>query len=362
MNPEERLSEALHATLDTRRPSPDLADRIVDRLSVGPQRTNRLNLRLSLAAVAALVLVAALVPLALNLRSNAPATPSELVGALTHYHRGDLSFDAPATWGYEPDLGDRNGATLWSGKKWAGCAPLAVQCGPWPLDPGQVLVEVSKSQVGSPPYVIDPTDPAGLGAGEKYVTVGGLPAIFKAGGQPDSDSGASLDWRLSVPGDATTQFSIHAEYKNPGADQLRAQVEALVASIRYDQPAAVLDPADGPSVTVTGLDQLRATDPSYSCFPNVPGATATASVTSLSFVQLTKPLPVTCGIAVEPVAIGLWRVTLTESWTAASDRSAGSLTTTVWLNPDGTQNSLELDPRLRPLPGSQLTPLPIPYQ
>jgi hypothetical protein len=242
MSPEEHLSAALHATLDARRPSPDLADRIVDRLATGPRRTNRFDLRLGLAAVAAIVLVAALVPLALNLRSNAPATPSASAPALTHYHRGDLSFDAPASWGYEPDPGDRNGATLWSGKKWAGCAPQAVQCGPWPLDPGQVLVTVSKSQVLSPPYVIDPTDPAGLAAGEKYVTVGGLPAIFKAGGQPDSDSGAPLDWRLSVPGEATTKLSIHAEYRNPGADQLRAQVEALVASIRYDQPTSTSPP------------------------------------------------------------------------------------------------------------------------
>ena len=238
MNPEEHLSAALHATLDARRPSPELADRIVDRLSAGPRRTSRFDLRLGLAAAAAIVLVAALVPLALNLRSTTPATPSESAPALTHYHRGDLSFDAPASWGYEPDPGDRNGATLWSGKKWAGCAPLAVQCGPWPLDPGQVLVTVSKSQVLSPPYVIDPTDPAGLAAGESYVTVGGLPAIFKAAGQPDSDSGATLDWRLSVPGEATTKLSIHAQYRNPGADQLRAQVEALVASIRYDQLAA----------------------------------------------------------------------------------------------------------------------------
>ena len=337
MNPEEHLSAALHATLDGRRPSPDLADRIVDRLAAGPRRTSRFSLRLGLAAAAAIVLVAALVPLALNLRSNGPTT-SASAPVLAHYHRGDISFDAPASWGYEPDLGDRNGATLSSGNAVA-------------LGPGQVIVELSKRQA-LPPSAIDPTDPAGLAAGESYVTVSGLPAIFKAAGAPDSDAGATLDWQLSAPGDVTTRFFIHAEYRDPGAAQLRAQIEAVVASIRYSQTAAVLDPANGPARAAKGLADLQASDPSFACFPRVPGATATATVTELRGVQLTKPLPLTCSITVEPSAIGLWRVLLTEAWTAAADRTAGSLVTSLWLNPDGTDNALTEDPRLMPQPGS----------
>ena len=54
-------------------------------------------------------------------------------------------------------------------------------------------------------------------------------------------------------------------------------------------------------------------------------------------MSLTKPLAVTCSIEIEPVPIGFWRVSLIESWTAASDRSAGSLTTMIWLYPDGTE-------------------------
>jgi hypothetical protein len=337
MNPEEHLSAALHATLDARRPSPDLADRIVDRLATGPRRTSRFSLRLGLAAVAAVVLVAALVPVALNFRSNGPTT-SASAPVLTHYQRGDLSFDAPASWSYEPDLGDRNGATLGTGTADA-------------LGPGQVIFELSKRQA-LPPSAIDPTDPAGLAQGESYVTVGGLPAIFKAAGQPDAAAAAALDWQMSAPGDVTTRFYVHAEYRDPGAAQLRAQVEALVASIRDDQAAAVLDPVDGPSRAAKGIDLLQASDPTFACFPDVLGVAGLATVTTLRYLQLTKPLPVTCSFAVEPVQIGLWRVRLTESWTAAADRTAGSLVTTLWLNPDGTKNGVTEDPRLMPLPGS----------
>ncbi|HEY5179553.1 MAG TPA: hypothetical protein VIJ07_07240 [Dermatophilaceae bacterium] len=70
----------------------------------------------------------------------------------------------------------------------------------------------------------------------------------------------------------------------------------------------------------------------------------------------------TCRTAVEPVPIGLWRIVLSESWTADSDRSAGTLTTTVWLNPDGTQNTgAQPDPKLLRTPGSPALPSDIPY-
>jgi hypothetical protein len=350
MNPEEQLSAALHATLDARRPSPDLADRIVDRLATGPRRTSRFGLRFGLAAAAAIVLVAALVPLALNFRSNGPTT-SASTSVLAHYHRGDLSFDAPASWGYEPSLGDRNGAILWSGNRWIDCTaatPTNVKCGPWPLDPGQVLVLLTKVQTADP-LLTEPTETASLSPGESRVTVGGLPAVFRLG-RPDSGLGVSLDWRLSVPGEVTG-VSVQAEYTDPGGDQLRAQVEALVASIRYDDTPAVLDPADGPSRAAKGLAELQASDPTFACFPRVPGATSTATVATLPGPQLAEPLLVSCSFAVEPAPIGLWRVTLTESWTAVAHRTAGSVVTTLWLNPDGTRNAVTEDPRWVPLPG-----------
>jgi hypothetical protein len=80
-------------------------------------------------------------------------------------------------------------------------------------------------------------------------------------------------------------------------------------------------------------------------FPSVPGATAAATVTQLPGLSaLHEPLAVSCVSEIEPSAIGLWKVTLTGSWTAASDRTAGSLTTILWLSADGTPGAEESGP------------------
>jgi hypothetical protein len=316
MNQQERLSEALHATLDVTRPSPDLADRIVERLTIGGRGASHLHVRplhARLAGLAAAVAVLAVVPLVLGLRANAPSFAT--ASPLALYDRGGLAFDYPATWKLSASLASQDDS-LGSGS-----------------GPGQVMVTVRKDFLGAPWEVIDPTDPSGISAGESYVTVAGLPAIFK-------DSGTTLDWQLSVPGLLGYRVRIHAEFSDPGADQLRAQVEALVASVRYDPPPPVLDPVNGPSLAALAVDRERPRDPAFACFPDTIGATATATVTSLPFASLTRPLPVTCSIEIEPVPIGFWRVSLIESWTAASDRPAGSLTTTIWLYPDGTEVGL----------------------
>jgi hypothetical protein len=220
------------------------------------------------------------------------------------------------------------------------------QCGSnLTVGPGQVMVELSRQDGPPHPGPIDPSDPTGIESGGKYVTVGGLPAIFYEESVVDPNSGATLDWTLSVPGDLISRYMIHAEIKSPDVEQMRAQVEALVASISYDPPVPVLDPKDGPRIAAIGLAQARSNDPAFACFPSVPGTTATATITQFPmYSALRKPLPVTCSTEIEPVAIGLWKMTLTESWTAAADRSAGSLTTTMWLAPDGTPRETDGGP------------------
>jgi hypothetical protein len=101
----------------------------------------------------------------------------------------------------------------------------------------------------------------------------------------------------------------------------------------------VLNPADGPRIAAIGLAKATAAahEPDLACFPKVPGSTATGTMTRVpDGSDLTKPLPVTCQTEIEPLAIGLWKMTLTESWSAASDRSTGSLVLIQWLAADGT--------------------------
>ena len=353
MNPEERLSDALHATLDAAQPSPDLADRIVQRASVAGRRTVRFNLRFGVAGLAAILIVVALFPLALTMLTNSAPGPALPAGSLAHFDRDGLAFDYPASWKSSVSGLNMSYVTILdfvgTGSAVATCNAITpgpndkslggTECGAHlTVAPGEVVVELSLQDGPPRPGPIDPNDPSALDPAAKYVTVGGLPAIFE-------DSGAKLDWTLSVPGQLISRYGIHVEMKDPGAAQMRAQVEAMVASLHYSPAVPVLDPADGPRIAAIGLAKARTSEPALACFPSVPGATATATVQQFAgYSPMHKPLPVTCSMEIAPSSIGLWMMTLTESWTAASDRSAGSLTTTIWLDPDGTPGTTQSGP------------------
>ncbi len=361
MNPEERLSGALHATIDAAQPSPDLADRIVQRTSIRGRRSIWFNFRLAVAGlvgVAVLWVALVLVPLAFN-SAGTGGGPGTAPSGLAHFDRDGLAFDYPASWKASVSGLNMHYVTILdfvgTGSAVATCTALTpgpnetfisgTECGSdLTVGPGEVVVELSLQDGPPGPGPIDPNDPSALDPAGKYVTVGGLPAIFE-------DSGAKLDWTLSVPGQLMSRYRIHVEMKDPGAEQMRAQVEALVASLRYSPAVSVLDPADGPRIAAIGLAKARANEPAYACFPSVPGATATAVVQQFAgYSAMRKPLPVTCSMEIAPSSVGLWMMTLTESWTAASDRSAGSLTTTIWLDPDGTPGMTQSGPGQAEMP------------
>jgi hypothetical protein len=184
-----------------------------------------------------LVLVLVLLPLAVAVESNTGAG-----GPLAHFDRDGLAFDYPATWTVSPSgvnlhlitvldfLGTGTGretcTVVTPGPGIFGGASCEAQ---FQIEPGQVVVEIS---IGTGPGGLAPIDPRATNA----VKVGGLPATFEDVGSAAPGS-AVLEWELSVPGDSTSRYHIQAVIKGPGEEQLRAQVQALVASIRFD-PAA----------------------------------------------------------------------------------------------------------------------------
>lgn len=375
MNEENRLSEVLHAAFDDARPSPELEPAIVERVATAGRRTMRFNVRLGFAGLIVVCLVVVMVPLAIGLRSGGqpigssattPASAPNAVGSLAHFDRDGLIFDYPASWRASVSGLNMHYVTILdyigTGTGLATCTAITPgpsdqflsgsQCGSnVKVDPGQLVVTLSRQDGPPRPGPIDPADASALAAGEVYVTVGGLPAIFGGETQGASASEVILSWTLSVPGELISRYIISAEINGPGVDQMRAQVEALVASIRYSPAVPMLDPATGPRIAAIGLAMARASDPSLACFPDVPGATATATITQFpGYSPLRKPLPVTCTTAIEPVSIGLWKMTLTESWTAASDRSAGAYSTTVWLAADGTPGTTQGGPEPSEMP------------
>jgi hypothetical protein len=267
--------------------------------------------------------------------------------ALAHSAAFGLAFDYPASW-LTSDCGAIDRAVMYLGCLGTGSA--SVTC----PQPGQCQVglrvslgqvEIEFTEPGGPPRRPDPIDPAELDQlepGDEFTTVGGLPAIFH--GEQAKGSTVFLGWSLSIPGDLVNRFRLDAMIVAPGVDEMRAEVKAVVASIRYDPPP-VLDPADGPGMLAIGLALARADEPYLSCFPDKPGASAVRDVTEVpGYGRLAKPLPVVCTSKIEPVPAGFWKLTLTESWKAASDRSAGSLSRIVWLTADGRLTATDVGP------------------
>lgn len=366
MNPEDRLSDALHSVIGTAQPSPDLADRIAVRVSAaGGRRRFGSDARLGLAAIGVIAIVALAIgaPFALNGMNGAGShatvlyspVPTPAPTGFAHFDRDGLAFDYPAAWTATASGLNMHYVTILdfvgTGLGTAKCETKTpgpsdnftseTECGAeLAVKPGQVVVELLRSDGPPRPGPIDPADASALGIGQRYVTVGGLPAIFEEKNPADGLTASTLDWTLSMPGQVISRYGLHVEMMGPGLDKMRAQVEALVASLRFDPPVAVLKTADEAHIAAVGLAQAVSNDPALACFPKVPGTSATATVTALPGLSaLHKPLPVTCETKIEPTPIGLWKMTLTESWATASDRSAGSYATTVWLEPDGTQGS-----------------------
>ncbi|MGD0019731.1 MAG: hypothetical protein ABSD62_10795 [Candidatus Limnocylindrales bacterium] len=288
MKPEERLADALHATLDPARPLPDLEDRIVERVSIRGRRTVRFNPRFGVAGAAALLLVVVLVPLALSLRSNGgpatgetasdftsmptsvPTTSTEATATsaptegLAQFHRDGLAFDYPVSWKLNVvEVNEHYILVLdFLGTGLGQVICTAVTPGPsdhfvsgvecpmdFKVDPGQVEIRLEQLVGLADRGPIDPKDAKALASGDEYVTVGGQPAIFRADGRADSASGLTLSWTLWAPENSRfggTSYLLTAIIKAPGDAQMRAQVEALTASIQYDHyqsPAPTASPS-----------------------------------------------------------------------------------------------------------------------
>jgi hypothetical protein len=208
------------------------------------------------------------------------------------------------------------------------------------LLPGTLYVTVGDYQTPAAEPLIDPTRPAALPSGGRYVTVGGEPAILVA---QTTAAGETLDWTIVQPKKPHMRLQVHAELADPGAEEMRAEVEAMVASVSFSNPATVLDPSQAKVVAERWVYSMH-DFPGLGCFSTTPGEVTTGVLTEVpsdfqgptfQLTKLSKPLPVSCVMAIEAVpSLRLWKLTLTQSWTADVDRVAGSHTLIFWLDPD----------------------------
>jgi hypothetical protein len=201
-----------------------------------------------------------------------------------------------------------------------------------PVEPGGVVVKF----VNWAP----PTDGISAEPGDTQVTVGGMPARITEATAGDI---LALTWRVRQPGGPSGWFEIEARMREPGTDELRRQVEAMIASLKFDPPPTIL-PTSGPEfdrqaaeAARQALNSLRAgaDGDGYSCFASEPVVARTAEVEVVpQNTRLSQPLEVTCTTLVE-ADVDIWRVRLAMEWAATDEHGAGRQETEVWVTADG---------------------------
>jgi len=172
------------------------------------------------------------------------------------------------------------------------------------------------------------------------LAIGGLPAYVEQTAPLDPAVGAdaSLTWTLSRPGFVDNFYTLTALMRGPHLAPIEAQLQALVASVRYDPPVVPLPVASGApeAALAKALATLVKDSPTWACFPAHVGAAQMDISGFPSGPTFAVPHHALCTTEIEPTALQLWRATFTIQL-AESDPAAGShWVIQVWLQPDGT--------------------------
>jgi hypothetical protein len=350
---------------------------------------------------AVLALVAVVVPWWIGPRSGASG-PTVGTGAsstavpLAHAQKWFLAFDYPAAWKVTDQsvlsMADPNPLVHWPfvGSDWAttvrsvgfvGSGSATDECvaqdqsavpgltctTKWTLPAGSA--EVRFLMAGDARW-------NGLSAidgltlpGYTRTTIDGLPALFQKttnaitnlsvmapGTQVVPDADEVLTWLLPTQHAVHGVLEVDAAIRGPNVAELDAQVRAMMASLQWEpenslptDPAALQ--AAGKTAAKTALTWLRTSIMGglwqysgkhlFDCFPNVPGESAAATITSSEQHPLTKPLRVTCTTEIAPNAMHGWTLSLTHSWDAGPGYAAGRSTGLFDLAPDGTVEEMD---------------------
>ncbi len=281
-------------------------------------------------------------------RSAPPVGSTGGAGAagLATFAEGGLAFEYPAGWRvfHHQELSTASSliAELSTVDVPEPCSTTPVQGGGtqvscsarYRLQPDTLVVRVSAN--GWPSFnILDP-----LPAAARPLVVGGLPAYVEVGLPVDPATGADtvVTWTLARPGSVDNYYTISAALRGPDIATMRAQLDALVASLRFDPPATLLPAGQEAAATAAGhaLAILASGDPSWRCFPTRPG-TAALTVTALPMgPALSAAQVATCTMAVEATPLQLWKMTLTMALQHADANAGPGQRFTVWVGPDGT--------------------------
>lgn len=299
---------------------------------------------------ARLIRVAPLAALALVVACGvAPSTPPAT--GTTSFDEGGLGFEYPAAWQeFHYDVQSsfsRVIAYLATVNVPEPCATTAasdstsVDCADrFTLSQDTLVVAVMS--YGSPG-----TDITQVPSDATPLTIGGLPGYVETDGPDAAVPGVdrTVTWTIAAPGFIDNVYMIEAQMRGPDLDRLQGQLDAMVASLRYDPPPTPL-PSGSDAATAAVAQALAGqlqNDPSWACFPT--SGTRQMLVSSLpDGTDLAAPQLATCSTLITTTPLQLWRVDLTLQLPQADPQAGHGETVTLWLGADGYVGQSEASP------------------
>ena len=179
------------------------------------------------------------------------------------------------------------------------------------------------------------------------LTIAGRPGYVETTGSDAAVPGVdrTVTWTIARPGFIDNVYMIEAQMRGPDLDRLQGQLDALIASVRYDPPATPL-PSGSDAATAAVAQALAfelQNDPSWACFPT--SGTRQLLVSSLpDGTDLATPQLATCSTLITTTPLQLWRVDLTLQLPHADPQAGHGQTLTLWLGADGYVGQSEASP------------------
>lgn len=298
-----------------------------------------------------LIRVAPLAALALVVACGVAPSATPAATGTTTFDEGGLVFEYPAAWrefhyavessfssavAYlaTVDVPEPCATTVASDSTGVDCEDR------FALTADTLVVDVMSN--GSPGFDITqvPSDATAL-------TIGGLPGYVETNGPDAAVPGVdrTVTWTIAAPGFVDNYYTIYAQMRGPDLGRLQAQLDALVASLRYDPPATPL-PTGSDAATAAAAQTLSAMgshDPSWACFPT--SGTRQMLVSSLpDGTDLAAPQLATCSTLITTTPLQLWRVDLTLRLPQADPQAGHGEAVTLWVQADGNPASQEYSP------------------
>ncbi len=168
----------------------------------------------------------------------------------------------------------------------------------------------------------------------------GLPAWRRDLGR-DRHTGAdrAIEWSIARPDSLNNWVTIKAQMRGPDIEPLERQVDAVIASIRWEPPVVPIDRGPigrlGASAALGRyLESAAGSDPTYSCFLAADGERVSEIDHVPGGMPVTEAAHVTCSTELAPTDFELWTATLTMRWGGDGER-AGRWQVVLYINGAG---------------------------